>query len=303
MPNWNEVLNEIKSIQRPDALDVIRRKYLQKLYALSGRNLICYYSGWLQHPGYASGAIGDSDKNAFMTTIHGLDRNQGLDLMLHTPGGSIAATESLINYLHAMFGKNIRAIIPQLAMSGGTMIACACKEILMGRQSNLGPIDPQYNGIPVEGVKEEFAKAKKEIKKDPSTIPLWQAIFSQYHPTFIGECEKASAWAKKVVALSLQTVMFAGQKTAKKKASKIVRSLSSHTAHKSHDRHIHLDDCKRIGLKIITLEDQDDKFQDLVLTVHHTYMHTFSGTPAIKIVENHKGIAYINFIPVKTKKI
>ena len=41
------------------------------------------------------------------------------------------------------FGEDIRAIIPQTSMSGGTMIACSCKEILMGKHSSLGPVDPQ----------------------------------------------------------------------------------------------------------------------------------------------------------------
>ena len=80
-----------------------------------------------------------------MTVIHQLDRDKGLDLILHTPGGDTAATESIVDYLHNMFGNNIRAIVPQLAMSAGTMIACSCKEIIMGLQSSLGPIDPQLD--------------------------------------------------------------------------------------------------------------------------------------------------------------
>lgn len=241
--------------------------------------------------------IDDGDKNGFMTTIHELDRSKGLDLILHTPGGNVGATESIINYLHAMFGTNIRAIVPQLSMSGGTMIACACREIVMGRQSNLGPIDPQYHGIPTEGVIEEFTRAKREIKKDPSTIPLWQTIFRQYHPTFIGECEKATAWSKEVVAECLTKVMFGGSKEAKAKAAAVVKKLHDHVAHKSHDRHIHMEDCRKIGLNVLTLEeDFDEKFQDLVLTVHHAYMHTFAGTTAIKIIENHNGIAMVHHV-------
>ena len=42
-----------------------------------------------------------------------------------------------------MFGTDIRAIVPQLALSAGTMVALACKEIIMGKHSSLGPIDPQ----------------------------------------------------------------------------------------------------------------------------------------------------------------
>ena len=304
MPNWNEVLKEIGKCQRRDALDYIRRKYLKRLHKKSHRNIIAYYSGWIQKPGLRGSIIDDGDKNGFMTTIHLLDRTKGLDLIIHTPGGSVGATESIINYLHSMFGSNIRAIIPQIAMSGGTMIACACKEIIMGKQSNLGPIDPQYNGIPTEGVKEEFERAKEEIKKNPSTIPLWQAIFSQYHPTFIGECEKAIAWSKEVVEECLQKVMFKGSKDAKKKASEVVKKLHDHVAHKSHDRHIHMQDCKStIGLKVLSLEDEfDDEFQDLVLTVHHAYMHTFSQSTAIKIIENHNGIAMVHHVSPPSKK-
>ena len=77
-------------------------------------------------------AISDGDKNGFMTTIHQLKREEGLDLLLHTPGGSMAATKSLVAYLRNMFEGNIRAFVPQIAMSAGTMTACSCSEIFMG---------------------------------------------------------------------------------------------------------------------------------------------------------------------------
>ena len=48
------------------------------------------------------------------------------------------------------------------------MIACACREILMGKHSSLGPIDPQLGGVPAHGVIEEFERAIKEIKDDLS---------------------------------------------------------------------------------------------------------------------------------------
>lgn len=78
-----------------------------------------------------------------MSVIHKLDRSRGLDLILHTPGGDMAATESLVDYLRSMFGTDVRAIIPQLAMSGGTIMALSCNKIIMGKESSIGPIDPQ----------------------------------------------------------------------------------------------------------------------------------------------------------------
>ncbi len=71
-----------------------------------------------------------------MMAIHNLDRTKGLDLIIHTPGGNIAATESIVDYLRRMFPDDIRAIIPQIAMSAGTMLACACNTILMAKSLN-----------------------------------------------------------------------------------------------------------------------------------------------------------------------
>ena len=294
MPSWNEVLVEIQSCPRIDALDFVRRKYLLQLYEKTGRNIITYYSGWLQKPRIGNADICDDDKNGLMATIHNLDRSKGLDLILHTPGGDIAATESIVDYLRRMFGNDIRAIIPQIAMSAGTMIACSCKEIIMGKQSNIGPIDPQFNGIPVLGVLAEFKRALKEIREDPQTIPIWQTVVAKYHPTFIGECQNAIDWSTEIVTKWLEINMFNGDKDPKMKAATVVEKLGSHDDTKTHARHIHIDEAKSFGLKIKSLEaDFPDDFQDTVLTVHHAFMHTFANSNAIRIIENHMGNAIV----------
>jgi len=76
------------------------------------------------------------------------------------------------------------------------------------------------------------------------------------------------------------------------RVKKIVSTFSNHTEQKSHARHISKKECKEIGLNITDLEDNQD-FQDAVLTTHHAFMHTFSSTLCVKIIENHNGIAYI----------
>ena len=75
--------------------------------------------------------------------------------------GSIDATESIIDYLHYVFKDNIRVIVPLTAMSGGTMIACSAKEIIMGKHSSLGPVDPQIMGFSAQNVVKEYNIAKK----------------------------------------------------------------------------------------------------------------------------------------------
>lgn len=299
MPSWKDVLKEIQKHPGKDALDAIRRKYLIQLFNKTGRNVIAYYSGWLQKPGYENSGIIDDDKNGFMATIHQLDRSKGLDLILHTPGGNVAATESLVNYLHKMFGNNIRAIVPQLALSAGTMMACACNEIVMGKQSSIGPIDPQIGGVAAHSVIIEFERALTEIQKNPKTIPIWQVIVGKYHPTFIIECENAMKLSEKMVTEWLEKCMFAGDAEAKTKASDIVSKLNNHVDTMLHERHIPMDEARNIGLKISSLEqDLGQELQELILTVHHAYMHTFAISAAVKIIENHTGSAVIHNLPI-----
>ena len=292
MPNWHDINDEIK--RTGSTHDVIRRQYLDRLCQETKRNVIIYYSGWLQKPDFSRHqlSLNDADKEGFMAVIHRLDRSKGLDLLLHTPGGSAAATESLVDYLREMFGLDIRAIVPHLALSAGTMIACACKEIVMGKQSSLGPIDPQINGLPAHGIVKEFERAAEEIQANPARIPLWQPIIARYSPAFIGECEKAIDWSNQMVEQWLATGMFHEKRNRAALAKRIVKKLGDPTLTKSHSQQLSKSTCESIGLKIAALED-NDQLQDLVLSVHHACIHTLASTPAFKIIENHRGIAHI----------
>jgi len=160
-------------------------------------------------------------------------------------------------------------------MSAGTMIACSSKEIIMGKHSSLGPTDPYLGPLSASAVLEEFAKAKKEVIENPATITLWQIIISKYSPTLLGECEKACKWAEKIVASWLENNMFYEDSDAKQKAEKISKLLGDHGESKSQSNHFSIDELKDTGLKIRELESDND-LQDLVLTVHHTFMHTFA---------------------------
>lgn len=292
MPNWSEILNDIRDAG--GSHDIFRRRFIKDLSGLTGRNTIIYYSGWLQGANKPSArfSIDDSDMNGFMSVIYKLDRSSGLDLVLHTPGGDMAATEALISYLHSMFDSNIRAIIPQMAMSGGTMIACSAREIVMGHNSSIGPFDPQVGSVPAQAITEEFARAQQEMTANPASAFTWQPILQKYELGFISQCEKVIKLADEVVSRNLVKCMFEGDVDAEDKARNIVAKLGSHAETKMHGRHISKDRAKEIGLRVIDLEADPD-LQDAVLSVHHACMLTFENTPAVKIVENQNGSAVI----------
>jgi Serine dehydrogenase proteinase len=295
MPNWNEILTEIEGLNKGPH-DLTRLKYLEKLHEHTKRNVLVYYSGWLQKPQIrgADFSINDADKTGFMTCSHAVNRDLGLDIVLHTPGGDVAATESLIHYLHSLYDGNIRAIIPQMAMSGGTLMALSCKEIIMGRQSSIGPVDPQIGGMPAQGILEEFKQAGEEISKNKDLIPLWQPIIAKYWPTLITSCQHAIDWSDKLLKTFLTDCMFKDTAAVERdnKIAEIANLLGKQSTSKSHNRHIGQEQAIDLGLNVIKLED-DPLLQDIVLSLHHALTITFAQTPTAKIIENHKGVAYV----------
>ena len=294
MPDWNELVNETAAFGTTH--DIVRRKYLKALVAHTGRNVIVYYSAWLQKGQLAKQGLGgfevnDLDKNGLMAAIYGLDTSMGLDLILHTPGGDIAATESLVEYLRQKFGTNIRAIVPQLALSAGTMIALSCGELVLGRHSSLGPIDPQLGGVPAHAIVDEWNRAHAEIAVDPGRAVLWQLIIGKYPPGLIGAAERSIEWAREIVIRWLSTGMLSARSDPMTDATTVVDHLASNAATKAHNRHVSAADLRTLGLEVTALET-DQLLQEAVLTVHHACMLTLAEQPVVKLIENQNGISY-----------
>ena len=312
MPDYNGIYAEYVSLlaqENPPSLNLsatlevksrvalgLRTKYLNLLADYLGTNVIAYYSTWVQSSNTSNPnielSICDNDMNGFMNAVSGLDKTKGLSLVLHTPGGGVSATQALANYLLDEFGGNFSVIVPHLAMSAGTMIACSSKVIIMGKHSSLGPIDPQYKGVPAEGVISEFNRAMEEVHAEPNRVLLWREIISKYPPTFIGECQNAIDLSKQFILEKLTNGMFAQLSNKEELAKKVVEFLS-HDASKQHDKHYGLAECKKAGLNVRSLED-DQVLQNLVLSVYHSYVvSTYELQNAVKFIDNNSGKSFM----------
>ncbi len=67
-------------------------------------------------------------KHASPTYIEDLGKN--VDIIIHSPGGSAEATQSIVGMLRENF-DNIRFIIPNMSKSAATMMAMSGDEIMM----------------------------------------------------------------------------------------------------------------------------------------------------------------------------
>ena len=300
MPSWGDLLNELQPHQNENGEDVqgltvddLRSKYISQLSNITGRNTIAYYSGWLK-PGKTQNIdINDSDITGFMNALKGLDCSRGLDLILHTPGGNPTATEGIVKYLHSKFSNNIRVIVPQMAMSAGTMLACSANEILLAKHSCLGPIDPQYGGIPAYNIINEFREAKADLDNNVNSKTYWELQLKKYPAAFFYTVLDSIRLSSVLVTEWLGDCMFADETNGadkKRKISKIVNKLNANN--KSHSRHFTYEFCKNLGLKVSLLEENQE-LQEAVLSVHHAFIITLDATNATKIIENQCGDRYI----------
>ena len=302
MPLWSDILAELSQSAAqgsPPDFDGVRRRYLADLHRHTERDVVLYASGWMQRDDAppARISITDEDIHALMEVTSGL-QGPNLDLILHSPGGSPEAAEGIVAYLRSRF-SHIRVIVPHLAMSAATMISCAADEIVMGKHSFLGPTDPQVllatplgsRYIPAQAVLDQFDKAQRECS-DPAKLSAWLPMLSQYGPDLLVHCETALELSRELVSTWLEAYMFRHRDDRAEFACTVSDWLSDHKRFKSHSRHLSRSELSKRGFSILSLED-DEKLQDLGLSVFHATTHTFTGTSAVKIVENHAGRAFI----------
>lgn len=303
MPTWSEILTELKveSAQGNSApFDSVRRKYLSSLSAHTNRNVILYASAFTQKGGAPElQSVTEEDVQGMIEVAHGLDKGKPVDLIVHSPGGSPEAAEGIVEYLHAQFPE-VRVVIPQIAMSAATMIACSGSSIVMGKHSNIGPVDPQLiinspsgqTSNPAKAIIDQFYKALKEVNEPNKQA--WAILLNQYGPSVITQCENYIKMSEALVRDWLGRFMFKCEPAQSRDViiNRIASFLANHDNFRSHGRHISREKAEKIGLHIEHLEDDAD-FQDMVLSVFHATTHTFSSTPAMKIIENQMGKAFI----------
>jgi ClpP class serine protease len=170
------------------------------------------------------------DSEAVLRAIRLTDDETPIDLVLHTPGGLVLASEQIAYALKRHPGK-VTVLVPHYAMSGGTLLALAADEILMDPAAVLGPVDPQLGDMPAASLV-RVAEKKPLERLDDRTLVLADVA------------EKAVRHMKQVVRdLVLERM---GQKDADSLAEELAGG------HYTHDDPITVDEARELGLPVET---------------------------------------------------
>ena len=309
MASWSELLESLKGQQDSTWLE---KKLKSRLEAISkhrnGSIVIFYASSFLQKAGANNVSISREDINGFMNALYEAPTDKGIVLMLHTPGGDPNAVESIVEYLHAKFSR-MEVIVPYLAMSGGAMISLAGDLLVLGKHSQLGPIDPQLvignKTHSARAIQEGFNKAREDIESDIRLAHLWAPILQNMGPSLVLDADKALSYSKELVLRWLNNRMFKGildKKEREKKANQIAAYFNAEDTGGGHGRiHVHgqrigTDKLEELGLEIEYLE-QDQCLQDDVLTAYHLMTLIFEMSPSLKFIASNYGKMWVKSSP------
>lgn len=215
----------------------LRQLLIRDIEALTKRRLAVYFGNRFEN------AMIDARDSTFMTELLGdVGRDEPVDLMLEVTGGMTDATEALIALIQHVV-PNFRVVVAHSAKSNGTLLCFAAKSIIMGAPSELGPIEPAFNGIPATILSEpEVAKQNFVLHK--------QGVFALQQSKTIAE------------SLLLNGMMH-GKDPQEIKS--VVQKLSSRETYASHGSVIHHREASALGLTIEYLPPGDPVWERLWL--------------------------------------
>jgi ClpP class serine protease len=209
--------------RRARALTALQRTRKSRVIAMIHRQETV---GFLGVPLYRFIDIEDSE--AVLRAIRMTPDDTPIDLVLHTPGGLVLASEQIAYALRNHPGK-VTVLVPHYAMSGGTLLALAADEIRMDAAAVLGPVDPQLGDLPAASLMRVVAKKPVERVDDRTLIMADVA-------------EKAVRHMTQVVRGLLARHMDAD------KADSVAEELAG--GHYTHDDPITVEEARALGLPV-----------------------------------------------------
>jgi len=209
-------LQAIAAFERTRGSRVIAMIHRQEALALFGIPVFRY--------------INIEDAEDLLRVVRMTPPDRPIDLILHTPGGLVLASEQIARALCNHPAK-VTVFVPHYAMSGGTLIALAADEIVMDPHAVLGPVDPQLGDYPAASILRAVEMKRPERVEDRTLI--------------LADVARKAIWQ---VRRLLEEILSA--KLPPDKAKELAALLSEGTW--THDYPICAEEAKAMGLPVST---------------------------------------------------
>lgn len=236
----------------------LRQLLISDIQGATGRPFFVYFSQLDQQ-------ISHMDPDDLSEILSGVNGNEA-DFFIQTPGGNVDATEKLIGILKQRL-SSWRVIVPSWAKSAGTVIALSSQKIVLGINSELGPIDPHFaaNGmmIPCD-----------ILASDPS------------QPYYVQQLAGLSVQRMRQLATNiLKNGMMSGK--TPEEIEEVIKKLSSSNGYKSHGAVIDYSEALSLGLSVEFLPPEDELWKRIWL-LYCMYDYDTKANQVGRIIEGDR---------------
>lgn len=240
------------------------------------------------------GNIEDNYEQIFKTALDGLvnelkvNKHRTLCIVLQTFGGSITTTEKFVNMIRKYY-KQVFFIVPNYAMSAGTIWCMSGNKIFMDYSSSLGPIDPQIYSptmkqfVPANGYIAEYEQLVNKGKE--LTDAEFVLLDRKLDYAFLNHCRNLNELTVKLLKEWLVTYKFKDWKLTKthktpvtmalkqQRAENIARELGNNSKWCIHGRPLMIKALENIGLQID--DYSENKELQTIIRDYIDYMNSY----------------------------
>lgn len=223
----------------------------------------------------------------FVALLDQIGPTKKVSLILHTHGGSISAAWRLINLVRS-FADDVEVIVPDIAMSAGTLMALGADRILMTKQAALGPIDPSLDNHPLaptffpagpagpmlrlsvsaEAVRGYIEEVKKDVTDSESLAKIWSELSEKVHPLVLGDIFRMG---NQIRALAKDLIQ--NQVKDQETRDNIIQYLCADSG--SHDHTINRRKARALGLNVETPSAALYQILSDITKSYHDELETF----------------------------
>lgn len=164
------------------------------------------------------------------------NRRKSLLVILETEGGSIETTERIADvFRHHYSGGEIIFLVPNFAMSAGTILVMSGDRILMDYFAVLGPIDPQMSNVsgqyvPALGYLEKYKELVEKSKKGGLSQAELVFLLDKFDPAQLHRLEQAREHSVDLLKRWLVKYKFKDWKITKDRKRKVTMAMKTSRA-------------------------------------------------------------------------
>jgi hypothetical protein len=216
----------------------LRQLLIRDIEDDTSRSLIVYFADC----NLPTSQLDTNDDVYIAELLNACPKGRPVDLLIETNGGVTDATEKICALL-CTAAPDLRVIVPRRAKSNGTVIALCGQTIVMGIESELGPIDPSINGVPVEFV--------------------LNAPAGTFNAIDLQIAETGRKQTQKLAKDLLSKGMLKGADAVE--IERLVNSIATRDRYHSHGSVIDCNEAKTIGLNVSFMESSDKLWRKICL--------------------------------------